>query len=229
MNKRTLLILALVFTLSLIVVGCTSNDDNDAVATVDGEEITSQEFDEAFNQMLAAQGIEPESSESDDLLEQYQQDIVDHLVGEKVLQLEMEKEGIEVTEEEVQAEIEIFKQEIGGQEEFDQILEREELTENELADIFREGMKSDKFMEENTDVISAEDIEITEEELEEYTAFMKEQYEQMGQPMDEEQLEEMKPMIEQQMIQEQVQAAQAEQRQALVEQIKENYEIEILI
>lgn len=138
-------ILLLTLVIGIVTVtGCTDNDagkDLEIVAKVGEEEITK---DELYNLMLEQSG--PQA--------------LDALIVEKLVELEVEKKEIEVSDEEIEEELNKTKEEIGGEEEFNQALQQSGLTIEKLKENIATNLKINKLIEPY--------ISISDDEVEEY-------------------------------------------------------------
>lgn len=128
-NKKTIsYIVLLVLIVGVITVtGCSTDGDTakdeansnanlsekKVVAEVDGEEITK---DELYNLLLAQSGPQ----------------VLDALIVEKIVDSEIEKKDIKITDEDIQAEIDEMKEYYGGEEQFTMALAQAGLTEEDM-------------------------------------------------------------------------------------------------
>ncbi len=138
-------------------------DVPDVVARVNGEEITGEEFQDAFmqfTQMMMMQGQQPLS----------EQEVLDQLINTRVLEIRAEEAGIEVPDEEVQEQLDELAEQFGGQEQLAQLLEQQGIDPDELADMIRQDLRNAAFR----DQVAA--VEVTDEEVQE----MYEELLQMG-------------------------------------------------
>ncbi len=113
----------------------------EVVARVNGEAITR---DELYKQ----------------LEEQYGQQALDILISEKVIELELRKQNITVSEEDVQKELEKIIDQYGGQDQFDTALASYGYTLNNFKKDIESNLKVEKLLKP--------EIEITEEEMKTY-------------------------------------------------------------
>ncbi len=147
-------------------------DEQDAVvATVNGEEIKNKDLFEAENferQQLLMMGMDPQSQEAEQMMEQMRPQILDNLIYNTILLQKVEQEGITVSEQEIEQEYQMFAQQFGGEEMLEQMLADEGMTrkdlENEIEDQLAMQAYLDKYLEENLD---EEDLVFSEQELRE--------------------------------------------------------------
>ncbi|MGY4689943.1 SurA N-terminal domain-containing protein [Salibacterium sp. K-3] len=213
------------------------SDIPDVVAEVNGEEISKSEFETRYVSSLnayASQGINiEEQDQSGELRNQLQQMAVDHLIRQKLLIQEADNQDITASEEEVNEELTSLKEQFGSDEEFQNTLESQEVSEKELQEDIRKQVKFKKLVEAETG-----EVEITDEEV-------KEMYNQMvqaqgggedsqseegggedGESSSDSQmpsLEDMRPQIEKQLTTQK----QNEQVQSLVEQLREEGDVSV--
>jgi len=138
---------------TVLLGGCSSSSST-SVATVNGEKISQDELNVA-------------------LLSQYGSTVLQTLITNKVVELEGEKEKIEVTEEEIQAELDEMIEMYGGEEYFESIMEANNIDESTFREDIRIFKLTTKLMEK--------DLEITEDEISTYFEENKESFDQQEQ------------------------------------------------
>ena len=152
-------------------------DKDAAVASVNGEEISAEQYLNSFNQQkqqYMMQGVDLGSEEMAGELQQLQQKILNRLIDFKLLDFKAEEEGISATEEEVEQEFQYYAQQFGGEEilveQFkEQGLSREEVDQEIASEIARHKYL-DAYVDEHLDV---DNLEFSEDELRElYDEFM---------------------------------------------------------
>ncbi|NJP38155.1 SurA N-terminal domain-containing protein [Alkalicoccus luteus] len=114
-------------------------DPEEPVAVVNGEEIQSGELQAQlaqFEQIFAEQEMEDE--ESSMMMMQFQQQFLDQLINQRVMAQEAEEQGLEADEDEVESEYEEIQSAFGSDEEFQEALESQGYTEEELENEIRE-------------------------------------------------------------------------------------------
>ena len=209
------------------------NQGNQVVATVNGEEITSQQLAQQanVNQMLQQISqvdqqlvqILANSEAGNQVLEQYQNAKLDSLIDNVLLEQKVEEEGITLTQSEIdeiyqQQKQAILQQNQMTEEDFLSVLEQRGY-ENEAA--YKEEfasnpqIKINKLIEEK--VLS--NIEVSEEEMQQAYDENKEALQQSGQDGS---FEELKPQLEQ-MLKQQKQSQAINQ---YLEELRNNAEIE---
>ncbi|MEG6532317.1 peptidylprolyl isomerase [Caldibacillus thermoamylovorans] len=125
----------------ILVIGIVAFSGKDYVASINGEKISEKEL-------------------NDLLVSQYGTDVLDTLITQKVIEKEMEKENIKVTQEEIDAEIAEYEEYYGGKEAFQTVLESSGIDISTLENNIKLYLGRNKLMED--------DIDITDEEMQTY-------------------------------------------------------------
>ncbi|KKB35489.1 peptidylprolyl isomerase [Bacillus thermotolerans] len=131
-----------------------SASNNSYVASVNGEKISEDELQEA-------------------LMAQYGSEAVDALVMEKILEMEIEKEGIEVSQAEIDEEMKTYAEYYGGEEALQEVAETSGIDLSEVEKDLETYLATNKLLEKR--------IEITEEEMKTYFEENKDQFAQAEQ------------------------------------------------
>ncbi len=212
MFKRTLLMFALGL-LTLVIVACGNNND-EAAAIVNEEVITVSDVDQQVDNtiaMYAQQGIDV-SEQGDEFVEMIKQQTLDGLITE--ILLVKAAQSYTVSEEEVSEEYNAIKAGFETEEQFNEALKANNLTSETLKERLEQQLKIDQFF-----LANMSEVAVTEEELqqlfEEYTEMIEEELE----------FEEVKVALEQEIVQQK----QDEEVGKIIQQLKEEAEIEILI
>jgi foldase protein PrsA len=135
--KKTLVI-AIAMILALSIAACTKEE---IVAKVDDREITKEEF---YDQLVSQNGKE----------------VLNALIAEKIIEIEVEKQNIEITDEEIEKEIDEMKEYYGGEDEFNNALTYFGYSLEDIKQNIVINLKLQKLLEPY--------IEITEEEMQDY-------------------------------------------------------------
>ncbi|MBE4906851.1 SurA N-terminal domain-containing protein [Bacillus luteolus] len=222
-RKIVMLLTSILLVLGLVGCGATgqevkdeSQEQGNVVAVVNDENISQQEFDESLDQLkmtYAQQGMNVEDLQEDQLKEMEQQ-VVNQLVNTKLLLQAAEKNDIEATEEEVEQSLVQIKDQFENDEDFKSALEANNLTLDQLEKQIAEELKINQYITENT-------VEVTVEE-EEIMA-MYDQYKEQSEEVPA--YEEVKAQLEQQIKQQKSQ----EEFGKLVQKLRDDSEIEVLI
>lgn len=133
----------------LALAGCSNSSSSETVASVDGEKITK---DDLYEVLVQASGP----------------DAVEALIDEKIVELEIKKADIKVSDEEVQKEIDNFKENAGGEEAFKAALEQGGITEKDFEEDIIQYLSIRKLMEPL--------VEVTDKDVKAYFEENKETY-----------------------------------------------------
>lgn len=115
--------------------------EDDAAATVNGEEISRDELHER-------------------LVDQYGQELLDSLITEKVIDQEAKKENVKVTQKEIDEEKAVYAESYGGEDALKQTLESSGLTMADFEEDIESYLATKKLLEPR--------IEISEEDMKAY-------------------------------------------------------------
>jgi parvulin-like peptidyl-prolyl isomerase len=127
--------------------------------------ITAEEFDSALVQTAARQGLEEAPPADDPQYEQFRDSAISDLLLARWVLGEGEERGIEVTEREIDAELEKVKtQQFGSEKQFQKFLEQSGFTEEEARERIELQLISQRIQE---DVLPT-DPEVTDEEIQTY-------------------------------------------------------------
>lgn len=123
--------LILVLSLALAVGGC--KQQVDAVARVNGEDITRAEFDRIYEQVAKQMGGEI----PDDMAADYKRQLLDMMIESKLITLEAEELGADLSDEAINTRIDELRGE-ADEETFNQQIEDAGLTKQDLEDSVRD-------------------------------------------------------------------------------------------
>ncbi len=188
-------IILAVLVMSAFLVACdgdrTAVQHDEVVATVNGEEIYRNDFEQALEQekmQYEMQGMDLDSEEMSDTLKEIEQHVLDnYFIVPTLVKQKAEEEGITVNELDIEERYQEYVVAFGGEEEL--------LEQLEAANMSHEGIKEDianelsiqlyldyyltEYLEANSEErVVAEEIELTTSELEE-------QYQQLRNDYDE--------------------------------------------
>lgn len=124
---------------SLVVVAGCSNGES--VATVDGEKISKEDLNET-------------------LVQAYGEKTLETMIDDKIVALEVKKEKISVSKDEINKEFETFVENAGGEDAFKAAMEQNGITEKIFKEDIKQYLSIRKLMEPR--------IKITDEEIEAY-------------------------------------------------------------
>jgi len=104
-------------------------------AVVNGKAITMAEFDKQVKTVrdsMVEQGLDPKSAEGKTTLDQVQTDILNQMIDTELMRQAAQKEGVTVTDADVNDRMQQFKKDAGGDEAFKKSLKDSNLTEEEF-------------------------------------------------------------------------------------------------
>lgn len=130
--------------LSILLVGCSESSDSEAVATVNGEKITAEEFDTKLKQ-------------------QYGSEILDLLVTNKIIELEAKDMDISITEEEIDEEYKEYADMYGGEDSLLEVLSSYKMGSEDVKKDIETYLLTVKVMEDYV-AITDEDVKTYFEE-----------------------------------------------------------------
>jgi hypothetical protein len=198
-------------------------DSDEPLLLINGEEVTRADFDAQFErtkQMVGQQyGIDLEAEENTMLIPELQHQTIENLIGQRVLTQEAEEQGMEVTEEQLNENINTLIQQFGGPEGFQEALEADNLTEEDLELLVYEELLISQLFEAE---LNFDSIEVSDEEIEEFYAQYQLTMEQQG--------EEVSPLeeIEEQIALQLKQQKSQEEQQTYISTLMDQSEIERL-
>ncbi|RXI96151.1 hypothetical protein DS745_20625 [Anaerobacillus alkaliphilus] len=188
-------------------------EENEPVAMVNGQPISQQSLAFQYEQVkLSYQQMGLEINEETEA--QIKLHVLDQLVNSTLITQAAVEEGFEASQDEIQAQLDLFIEEYGTEEEFVEVLEMNNFTLASFSDEIKSQITINKYIENKI----AEPV-ITSSEVEERY----EQYKQQTENMPE--LEEVYAQLEAEIRDEKNQASIGE----LVDQLKATSEINILI
>ncbi|MBB6453512.1 hypothetical protein HNQ94_001961 [Salirhabdus euzebyi] len=190
-------------------------EDDVVVAVVNGKEIKGIDYNAFYQQVLSFYQQQGQDVSSDEMAVQLKQTILNELIGQELIAQDAEKKGYEASEEEINEQIDMVKSQFDDQEQYQELLEQSNITEDELRAQLADQIKTNNYIEEEVNV-----GEVSEEEIQTYY----DQYKEMAQDEAPE-LEEVRDQI----VAELQREKQGEQIAKLVEELKENSEIDIRI
>ncbi|MEQ6378329.1 SurA N-terminal domain-containing protein [Bacillaceae bacterium S4-13-58] len=222
--KKWMMVIGLIASLTLFVAGCSNDEEIEAAAIVNGEEISMEEFNLTYDQITTQYeqfGMNVEEQE-----DQIKQMVIDQLVNTEIIVQKSEETDYEPSEEEIDQEYDMILEQIGGEEELQTALEESDMTKEDLRKDIRTQLKVNQFLEN-----SVEEPQVSEEEIQQSYDDMIAQAEQdnaeaeEGQEQEIPEFEEVKDAIEQQLIQ----TKKQESQQELIEKLRSESDVEILI
>lgn len=194
-----------------------NNDNEDVVAIVNGEKVFQSELDSAEMQVAANQGIDINSAGEQER-EQIQSQAINNLVSQKLLSQVVQESDIEASEEEIDEQVEAIKDQFETDQEFQEALSFEGLTEEELRSEVRLNVAIQNYIDQEIDFSS---VSVEESEV---SAL----YDELIAGQDQENvpsLEESYDQVEQMLVQQK----QEEVLDNFIEELRSESEVEILI
>jgi hypothetical protein len=169
--------------------------NKEAVATVNGENIASEEYQkelEATKAMYTQQGVDFEEIDGE-MKKQVEQSVLDQLINTKLVLQSAEDDGISVGQKEIDAEIGNVKEQFEDDKQYQAALKENKITEEELTQQVRQQLIITQYLDKNIG-----DIKVSEDEVKVVYDQYKQQAESMKQEVQD--FETMKPELEQQAI-----------------------------
>jgi parvulin-like peptidyl-prolyl isomerase len=153
--------------LALVLSACGAGGNPADAAEVNGESIPIAAVESRFESVAANPQFADQFAADEDgtLTVQVQSGILTELIRAKLWEQGAADLGIEITEDDVEARREQIVEEVGGQDAFDDLVEQSGLTEPILAAEIRSIVVRERVEEE-----LAEDVEVTDEEVEAFYA-----------------------------------------------------------
>ena len=154
-------IAALAF-VALLATACGSEVLSPSAATVNGDEITTEdvrEASEAFEKTKAFDQLAQQSGESG-ARRVFQQGYLSQLIRRRVLRPKAEEMGIEVDDEDVEERLEQIKQDFPSEEEFEKAVADQGLTDAELDQLVRDQILEERLRAEVTKETGADEDEV---------------------------------------------------------------------
>ncbi|MDO8526389.1 MAG: peptidyl-prolyl cis-trans isomerase [Deltaproteobacteria bacterium] len=152
------------FCLTVLLIGaaCTPKPHSPVLATVNGEKITLEDFQKSMDATRWKFGSE--LGLSAERLKQLKTSAVESLLKDQLLLQEANRRGIEVSSSEVDKSVAQFKGYYSREEDFEKMLELKVMTSKD----FREQRKKELRIKRLIDVVIAEQLSLTDEEIQKY-------------------------------------------------------------
>lgn len=177
LKKTNILILALLI-LTFVLTGCVEPKEG-LIAKVEGEEITEEEFNDEYelfeNIYIKQYGEDAMSQRGEDgrtLEEILKEQIIEKIIFEKIIEKETNSMDISVSDEELEEKIEEYIVMTGGEEEFNEFLESNDITREYFSENLRKEILVNKHRQQFID-----NLQVDEEEAKEFFEENKEQLE----------------------------------------------------
>ncbi|MHB0866846.1 MAG: peptidyl-prolyl cis-trans isomerase [Thermoleophilia bacterium] len=150
MFKKILITLFVAGLVAIVLTGC-GDLPKSAVAEVNGKVITREDLDRNIEDLKVQyqnQGGFPESGTPE--YTEMQKQVAERLVNEEILWFEADKLNIKVTDQEINDQLDTYKQQAGGDEQFQSQLKEKNYTEDRLKDQIRKSLLFQKLYPEVT-------------------------------------------------------------------------------
>lgn len=173
MKKFLAIVLAVMM---VMVTGCSKKPDG-AVAKIGKEYIYQKDVDkvmEDYKQYYGQDIFNPNTEQGKEALKQIQPKIIDMLINEKIANKLMKDKKIEVSDKEVQAEVDKLQKQLGGADKFKEQLKKENMTEQALKEQIEKQLKNKKLSGQFEKDFKPSDKEIKDEfdkNLDTYTQY----------------------------------------------------------
>ncbi len=169
LKNKKIFIAGLMLVLILALTSCKNNDEG-FVATVDGEGITSEQFNSEFQvfkrmyeQQLGKDAMSQVAEDGRTFEDKLREDILEKLIMESVLAKDAKAKNIIVTEDEVKAQMDKYIEMMGGQEKIDEFLKGQQLSKEYFEEFLMKQLLLDKHKEAYLN-----EVKVTDEEAKEY-------------------------------------------------------------
>lgn len=153
-----------------LVAGCGSN----AVATVNGEDITREQFERRLEKMKTVykqNGAEFESEQGKAMLKAIQKQVLDGMIEELVLLQEAKKQGVMPSDADVKKRVEETIKKFESKEKFLEALKNYNMDEKEFTEWTKQNVALDALYNKVTN-----NVKVTDEEVKQYYEANKEQF-----------------------------------------------------
>jgi FKBP-type peptidyl-prolyl cis-trans isomerase (trigger factor) len=145
--------------------------ENLVVASVNGEEIMKEELlelEEKEKQQLMMMGLDPESDEVAQMMEEARPQILENLIVNVLLMQKIEEEGISASEEKVEEQYQQYVEQFGGEEMLEQQLEQAGITKDELMQEIVKQLSIQNYIKNYlAENLNEDELNFSEEELRE--------------------------------------------------------------
>ena len=191
----SLIVFILFILLAFLLPACeeeSSSAEEQAVATVNGEEISRRDFGIAFDQelqQLQMQGIDFSSPDMEGALEELELFVLENYFIIPILVAQQaEAEGITVSDEEIEERFQQFAASYGGEELLLQHMQEINFTREDINRDIRQELLINSYLDYYIDqylinnpeaVVNEEDIEVEAYEIEEFYAMITEEYQEL--------------------------------------------------
>lgn len=157
----------LIFTIAataLVLSGCGLNMTKDAIITVNDKPITKQDYDKSFaevssNPTFVQLGVDLKNDKHSFLYLMLKDRVVGELIVKNLLDQEMDKRKIKVTNDDINKEMKNIVDKIGSKEKFEQVLKQNGVTAAQFKDDLSENIRVKKLVD-SLSIVSVGDAQI---------------------------------------------------------------------
>lgn len=161
-HRVTSLVLAVTL-LATVTAGCGKKPENEAVATVNGEEITRGQLDKRLNKMeqvYKGQGLDFSTEQGKYMKQALERQLLDGMVEENILLQEAKKQGVLPSDAAVTAKVKETKDKFPSEAEFNKALKDYNMDIKEFEDWTRQNLALDALFNKVTKNITVSDAQI---------------------------------------------------------------------
>lgn len=164
-----IVLLTLTILTMLFAVSCKKADEN-AVATVNGKAISEKEFTEnykvyerMYKQQLGEEALKKTDKDGVSFKDKLKENILEKLIVDELINQEIDNKKIAITDEEVKNLYEQTIKDMGGQEQYEEFLKQQNITDDFIKDSIKKDYKQQKLEE-----AFYKDNKVTEEEIKDF-------------------------------------------------------------
>lgn len=180
---------------TLILGACSGGNSSEVVATVNGEEILKTDYEtelENTKNMYTQQGMNLDDLD-DEMKEQVELSVLNQLVNTKLVLQTAQEDGVKIEQSEVEAEMDAIKSQFEDDAKFEEALKENKTTKEELEVQVKDQLTITKYLDTTIGKIDVTEDEVTVK-YDEYKEAL------ASQEQEAEDLEAIKPQLEQQII-----------------------------
>ncbi|WP_404330033.1 SurA N-terminal domain-containing protein [Mesobacillus maritimus] len=180
---------------TLILGACSGGNSSEVVATVNGEEILKTDYEtelENTKNMYTQQGMNLDELD-DEMKEQIELSVLNQLVNTKLVLQTAQEDGVAIEQSEVDTELEAIKGQFEDDKGFEETLKKNKITEDELKVKVKDQLTITKYLDTTIGKIDVTEDEVTVK-YDEYKEAL------ASQEQEAEDLETIKPQLEQQIM-----------------------------
>ncbi|MGM0902968.1 MAG: SurA N-terminal domain-containing protein [Bacillota bacterium] len=180
---------------TLILGACSGGNSSEVVATVNGEEILKTDYEtelENTKNMYTQQGMNLDDLD-DEMKEQVELSVLNQLVNTKLVLQTAQEDGVAIEQSEVEAEMDAIKSQFEDDAKFEEALKENKTTEEELEVQVKDQLTITKYLDTTIGKIDVTEDEVTVK-YDEYKEAL------ASQEQEAEDLETIKPQLEQQIM-----------------------------